>query len=398
MRVKHAVRFMPVVLATCLVAVACAGTPSAQRSSQPATARPAAPQSDSEPTAAAARRRPPVSRPRPPARAYDTPGATATPRAPTRPLTLAFAGDIHFEDHLRPLLDEPGTSLASLRPELASADLAIANLETAITTRGEAERKSFTFRAPASALEAVAGAGIDVVSMANNHGVDYGSEGLTDTLRAAARNAPVGVVGIGADEDQAFAPHVETIRGTKVAVIAADQVADPTTANFSAGPDQPGVASALDPARLLAAVRAARRAADVVVVYLHWGVELEGCPTDDQRSLARQLADAGADVVAGTHAHVQLGAGQLAGYDTFVAYGLGNFVWYNRSSERTTTTGVLTLSLDGRTVTRARWAPASVGPDGVPEFASGEDEIGMRRDWARLRECTDLKAVPEPPV
>jgi poly-gamma-glutamate capsule biosynthesis protein CapA/YwtB (metallophosphatase superfamily) len=233
--------------------------------------------------------------------------------------------------------------------------------------------------------------------MANNHGADYGSEGLDDTLDAI-RNAPVGVVGIGANDDQAFAPHVETIRGTKVAVIGADQVADPTTANFSAGPDHRGVASALDPERLLAAVRAARRTADVVVVYLHWGIELEGCPTEDQRTLARQLAEAGADVVAGTHAHVQLGAGQLDGYDTFVAYGLGNFVWYNRSSKRTTTTGVLTLTLDGRTVTGARWAPATVGADGVPEFATGEDEIDMRRDWVRLRECTGLQAVPQPPV
>ncbi len=386
----------------CCLMTACGGEPVVQNPA-PATTTPSGLARDAEPSATPRRELLPVTRPRPPARTFRTPIAlpraqgprTPAPRA--RPLRLAFAGDIHFENHLRPLLDEPDTSLDSLRPEFASADLAIANLETALTTRGEPEDKDYTFRAPPSALEAVAAAGIDVVSMANNHGVDFGPVGLEDTL-AAIRQAPVAVVGIGADDDQAFAPHVETIRGTKVAVIGADDVADPTTANFSAGPGRPGVASALEPERLLAAVRAARSSADVVVVYLHWGTELVSCPTVDQRELARQLAEAGADVVAGTHAHVQLGAGQLDGYDAFVAYGLGNFVWYNRSSERTTTTGVLTLTLEGRTVTGARWAPATVGSDGIPDFASGEEKIDMRRDWARLRACTDLQGVPQPPV
>jgi poly-gamma-glutamate capsule biosynthesis protein CapA/YwtB (metallophosphatase superfamily) len=315
----------------------------------------------------------------------------------TRPITLAFAGDIHFAGHLEPLLDEPDSSLVRLRPELGAADLTIANLETAVTTRGSPEDKEFTFRASPEAFDAVAAAGVDVVSMANNHGVDYGPEGLEDTL-AAAPAAPVGVVGIGADETQAFAPHIATIRGTKVAVIGADAVADHTTRRFSAGPSQAGVASALDPTRLVEEVRKARELADVVVVYLHWGIELESCPTDDQRSLARELAAAGADVVAGAHAHVQLAAGNLDGYDTFVAYGLGNFVWYNRSSERTTSTGVLTLTLEDRSVTKSAWAPARVGEDGVPLFASGERAEQMRRDWAALRACADVNAVDEPPV
>jgi poly-gamma-glutamate capsule biosynthesis protein CapA/YwtB (metallophosphatase superfamily) len=288
-------------------------------------------------------------------------------------------------------------SLAGLRPNLGAADLTIANLETSVTRRGEPEDKEYTFRTSPAAFDALDAAGVDVVSMANNHGVDFGPEGLTDTI-AAADEAPLGVVGIGADDARAFAPYVATIRGTKVAVIGSDAVADHTTRNFSAGPAQGGVASALDPARLVAEIRKARQVADVVVVYLHWGTELESCPTSDQRLLARELAAAGADVVAGTHAHVQLAAGQLDGYDTFVAYGLGNFVWYNRSSERTTSTGVLTLTLEGRSVTGSSWAPAMIGEDGVPSFASGDRAAEMRRDWADLRSCSDLRAVPEPPV
>ena len=403
---------MALILVATAVLTACGGGadagPERASTANARTTGTAGPATPSSPAGTSATR---TSAPRtsaPGASAHATPSRTAVDRSraadgpitgarTAEPITIAFAGDIHFQKQVRALLDDPDTSLASLRPELASADLAIANLETSVTTRGAPEQKDFTFRAPATAFEAVAAAGVDVVTMANNHGVDYGPQGLHDTLSAAA-HAPLAVVGIGADADAAFAPYVATIRGTRVAVIGADDVSDPTTAHFSAGPGKAGVASALDPTRLIAAVRAARRTADVVVVYLHWGTELVGCPTDAQRELAHKLAAAGADVVAGTHAHVQLGAGKLDGYDTFVAYGLGNFVWYNRSSQRTITTGVLTISLRGRKVTSARWAPATVQADGIPAFATGERRQEMRRDWADLRSCTDLHGVPEPPV
>jgi poly-gamma-glutamate capsule biosynthesis protein CapA/YwtB (metallophosphatase superfamily) len=313
----------------------------------------------------------------------------------TRPVTLAFAGDIQFEDQLRPRLDDPAAALSPIRSQLSAADLTIANLETSITTRGHAEPKAYTFRAPASALDAVAAAGIDVVSMANNHGVDFGPQGLADTL-AAVEDAPLGVVGIGHDADHAFAPHVTTIRGTSVAVIGATAFNDPTARNYPAGQDRAGVAVAVDPAQLTQVVKNARRRYDVVVVYLHWGTEGMQCPDSDQRELARELADAGADVVIGSHAHVLLGAGRLD--QTYVGYGLGNFVWRNRRSVARTTTGVLTLTMDGHTVAAAELAPAMIGADGLPHFADGDQAREMRRDFASLRACTDLEPVPEPPA
>lgn len=324
-----------------------------------------------------------------------TPTASTTPTAAgSEPLTLAFAGDVQFEGQLRHLLDDPATALAPIRPELARADLTIANLETALTTRGQAEDKAYTFRAAPTALDALAAAGVDVVTMANNHGVDFGPQGLADTL-AAVESAPLGVVGIGKDAAQAFAPHVATIRGTSVAVLGATAFDDPTARHFPAGADRAGVAVALDPARLIKAVRAARRTNDVVIVYLHWGIERVQCPTKNQRTLAHRLADAGADIVIGSHAHVLLGAGRLG--RTYVGYGLGNFVWRNRNSVAEITTGVLTLSVKRRTVTTASWAPATVGADGLPHFAAGDRAERMRRDFAELRSCTDLAALADPP-
>ncbi len=107
------------------------------------------------------------------------------------------------------------------------------NLETAITERGREEPKQFHFRAPATALQAFAGAGVDVLSMANNHGVDYGAAGLEDTLAAVA-SSPIPVVGIGRDAAQAFAPAVVDVRGTSVAVLGGTQVPDRTTAAWRA--------------------------------------------------------------------------------------------------------------------------------------------------------------------
>ncbi|GAA5012346.1 CapA family protein [Actinopolymorpha pittospori] len=309
--------------------------------------------------------------------------------------TLAFAGDIRWSSQLRPLLDDPETALAPIRSELAAADLTVANLETAVTTRGEPERKDFTFRAPSSAFEALASAGIDVASMGNNHGVDYGPQGLSDTL-AAIKDAPLAGVGIGRDAEQAFAPHVATIRGTRVAVIGATQVDDPTARNFPAGAGRAGVAATVDPQRLVAAVAQARRSSDVVVVFLHWGEELNQCPISEQKDLARMLSDAGADVVVGTHAHVLLGSGMLG--RTYVHYGLGNFVWPNQTNEATTTTGVLTLTMKGRTTVATRWSPARIKSDGLPHFAEGDKAEEMREDFADLRSCTGLAPAPEPPA
>ncbi|NDL57503.1 CapA family protein [Phytoactinopolyspora mesophila] len=316
-------------------------------------------------------------------------------QTPRGPVTLAFAGDIHFEGHLESLLDDPDTALAPLAPVLAAADLAMVNLESAVGTGGSPEPKRFTFQAPPTAFDALAAAGVDVVTMANNHAMDFGSDGFAETLAAASEAAeaddPLSVIGIGADRDDAFAPAIHEIRGNRVAVLGASTPDDPTadpTEHWAAGDDEPGVAIALDPDPLLDAVTAARDEADVVVVYMHWGVQGERCPSDSQRTLATQLATAGADVVVGSHTHRLQGAGLLD--ETYVAYGLGNTVWYTQSSEAASATGVLTLTVhDGRVIDE-NWDPARIGDDGLPEFTEGAEARDMTSDFAELRECTDL--------
>lgn len=335
----------------------------------------------------------------PPQTKAPVPRAEATVIPAARPITLSFAGDVHFEAQLRARLDDPDTALDAIAPQLSAADLTVLNLETAVGTGGTREPKRFAFQVPPAAFDALAAAGVDVVTMANNHAGDFGTDGLAETLAAAdaARDAdpPLAVVGIGGDADEAFAPAVFDIDGTTVAVLGASAADhDPTadrTGHWAATDSDPGVAMALDPQRLLDAVQDARDRADVVVAYLHWGVQGDSCPGDEQATLAAQLADAGATAVVGSHTHRLQGSGMLG--DTYVAYGLGNFIWYTQASEATSTTGVLTLTIEDGRVTGEAWAPARIAADGLPRFADGTDAEQMTADFHNLRGCTDLDPI-----
>jgi poly-gamma-glutamate synthesis protein (capsule biosynthesis protein) len=235
-------------------------------------------------------------------------------------------------------------------------------------------------------------AGIDVATMANNHGADYGSAGLHQTLRAIARSR-LPVVGIGRDAAAAFAPYVTTLNGVRVAIFGADQVQDETTLRlYSAGPHKAGVANAYSD-QLLGAVRRAAAAGNTVIVYVHWGIEYTNCPDADQERLAAELAHAGASAVVGAHVHELQGAGWRRD-GTYVAYGLGNYLWWLSFGNVQDDNGVLTLSFDHRRVVGATLAPSRLDNRGVPMPATGAVARAIRAQWAADRRCTDLSGTP----
>jgi poly-gamma-glutamate synthesis protein (capsule biosynthesis protein) len=232
---------------------------------------------------------------------------------------------------------------------------------------------------------------VDVATMANNHGADYGASGLRDTLEAI-RSSHFPVIGIGQDAAHAFAPYTTTLNGVRVALIGADQVQDETTLRlFSAGPGNPGVANAFSD-KLPAAVRKAKAAGYVVVVYLHWGIEYKTCPSELQTGLAGDLARAGADAVIGTHAHVLQGAGWRPD-GTYVAYGLGNYLWWMSFGNNQDDNGVLTLTFRHSTVVADSFAPSHLDRRGVPLPATGAEKQRITAEWEADRKCTDLAAA-----
>ncbi|GAB3674063.1 CapA family protein [Actinocorallia lasiicapitis] len=313
-----------------------------------------------------------------------TSGEKAGSGTPDEPVTIAFGGDVHFAGDLAARLQDPATALGPIKEQLAKADLAMVNLETAVTDRGTPAAKQFTFRAPASAFDALKGAGVDVATMANNHALDYGPEGLQDSL-AAAQKSGLPVVGIGNNAAEAFRPYVAEVKGSRIAFFGATQVLDDNLATaWTATDAQAGMASAKDPARLIAGVKAAAAEYDTVIVDLHWGVERQSCPSTDQKTLAQQLVDAGADAVVGSHAHV-LQAGGFLKSDKYVHYGLGNFLFYNHSGP-TAQSGVLTLTVSGHSVQNADWAPA-VLEGGLPRPLTGAPAQNAYIAWQALGGC-----------
>ena len=128
-------------------------------------------------------------------------------------------------------------------------------------------------------------------------------------------------------------------------------------------------------------VRTAKRLASIVIVFMHWGTEGQACPDPAQLTLARQLAAAGASIIIGAHAHMLQGSGWLG--RTFVAYGLGDFLWWERSYS--TATGVLELTVHPRAPLTARFIPAVVSGTGQPIADRGVSARQAAAHYASLR-------------
>jgi hypothetical protein len=319
-----------------------------------------------------------------------TTSTTRPRRGSEQPVTIAFGGDTHFEGSLGgQLRSNPGGMFAPIAPTLAGADVAMVNLETAIATGGSPDPKNYNFRAPPSAFEALRAAGVDVVTMANNHGRDYGPQGLAETL-AAKQQTPLVILGIGANATEAYRPWLTEVKGQRLAFFGATDVLDDWLISaWTATDAQPGLASTKGVAvdRLIAGIGAVRPTVDTVVVYLHWGVEGSTCPSPRQQELAHVLIAAGADIVVGSHAHRVMTAGRLDG--AFVDYGLGNFAFYNESG-LSGVTGVLRVTVTGRDVDAYEWLPARIS-GGIPHLLSGSTAAADDAAFASRRACAGLQ-------
>jgi poly-gamma-glutamate capsule biosynthesis protein CapA/YwtB (metallophosphatase superfamily) len=313
-----------------------------------------------------------------------TSSTTTTTTAPPRAVTLAFGGDVYGQPPVRGVLDRGENPLAAVAPLLRGADVAIVNLETSVGSTGAPRDKQFVFQADPNLLSAVADAGVDVVSVANNHSFDHGLDGFLETLDNVAA-AGLTAVGGGRDAAEAWAPAIVPAGGVEVAVLGV-AVIGPEDDDRAAG-DRPGTTNGRDRDAVVAAIEAAKARTPIVVVMVHWGAELAPCPRPWEQDLARRMLDAGASVVVGAHPHVL--QARVAGNGQLVAYSIGNFVFAGRS-EATSRTGVLlvTVEPDGR-VRDDQWEPARIDAWGRPIPLAGEE-----RDIARAAYADQSTAGP----
>ncbi|MEI2637867.1 MAG: CapA family protein [Microthrixaceae bacterium] len=320
---------------------------------------------------------------------------TTTIRGPLgsgEPVTLAFAGDSSFQGLTPRLLNDPDKVLSGIAPVLGAADLTMVNLEAALGAGGSPAAKAFNFQTPVQSLDALKAAGVDLITMANNHGMDFGPDGLRASLDIKTSGI-MPIVGIGNNAAEAYAPHIAEVKGQRIGFIGATDVLDASLqASWTATDNQPGVASAKgnNQARLIASVSATRSQVDTLVVYLHYGRETETCPNGRQVELANDLVSAGADLVVGSHAHRLQGIGYLG--ESLVAYGLGNFI-FSPGSSVGRETGVLSVTVTGSRVDGYQWSPAVIDA-GVPEPLSGPSADAEQAKMARLSACTGLASQP----
>jgi poly-gamma-glutamate capsule biosynthesis protein CapA/YwtB (metallophosphatase superfamily) len=292
-----------------------------------------------------------------------------TALAPAPVVHLAATGDIMLDrsmgHHLRQgKLDYPFYEVAHW---FHAADLTIGNLESALGDIGEPEPKAYPFRAPPEAAESLARAGFDIVSLANNHGMDYGPEALLqgiDLLHAAG----VVPIGAGVDETAAYAPHITSINGLSLAIFGYVNVPVEwrgfDTETWTAAADAPGLAWATVE-RIQSGVGAVRDDVDLIIVVLHSGYEYVDPPSPVQMELSRAAVDAGADLVIGHHAHILQGIEFYR--DGVIVYGLGNFVF---EIDGPPETAVLYAWLDANGVREIELLPAIIQFGGQPRPAA----------------------------
>lgn len=275
--------------------------------------------------------------------------------------TIAMVGDIFPQEAL-----PQSAKLAEARGLLRSADVAFGNLETPVSTRGTPTEKWINMRMPPELLADVSGLGVDIVTLANNHMLDFGEVALRDTLDHL-REHSLPYVGAGEDLAAAWRAEIVHVGAAKVAFLGAASTLGPGSAAAAGKPgvapihvseayhldpgaslEQPGSAPYVhtrawreDVDRAVVAIEAARRDADFLVLALHWGVPPFWRPrfqdglADYQVEVGHALIDAGVDVIVGHHPHSLQEVEVYRGAPIF--YSLGNFVFHhNRGPVRDT--------------------------------------------------------------
>jgi poly-gamma-glutamate capsule biosynthesis protein CapA/YwtB (metallophosphatase superfamily) len=309
-----------------------------------------------EPTAATS--------PSPSPSASPSPSPSPTPtEKPKGRLVIHGTGDVNVDPSYIPALAANGYAHAwtGLNGLFRRDDLTVINLECAVSDLGSPVPKEFNFRGDPAALGPMRRAGIEVANLGNNHSYDYGPEALLDSVRNV-RRAGIEPVGAGANQRKALDPAMFRLDGWKVAVVGLDQVVDPFPEAIATA-DKPGTAAGHDTGLMLKAIRRAEKRAEIVIVTIHWGVELDTEPRAEQVELGKAFVRAGADVIFGHHAHRLQPMDRHRGAAIF--WGLGNFVWPDFSAEGSRTAVARVIVTKGGKI-EARLMPAFIESPGHP--------------------------------
>ena len=273
---------------------------------------------------------------------------------PSKEITMVFSGDILLSSYVLNNYENSGINgviSEELLGEMQNADLTMVNEEFPFSTRGtQAQDKQFTFRVDPSYVKILQEMGIDVVTLANNHALDYGTQALSDSFQTLD-DAGIAYVGAGDSRERAAEAYITELGGKTFGFLAASRVIPEVSWNIDN--QQPGMLCTYDSTALCEAIKKAKENCDYVAVYVHWGIERENMPEDYQRQLGKAYIDAGADIVIGAHPHVLQGIEYYNGKP--IVYSLGNYI-FNQSIEKTM---LLKVTVSPENETTLQMIPAS---------------------------------------
>lgn len=295
---------------------------------------------------------------------------------PQKILKLNFLGDVMLSRTVNSQIQRYGYNYPWLKvsKKISDADLTFANLEVPISDLYPPPSSGMSFIAPEKNLDYIKGAGIDIVSVANNHSANFGKNVFLDNLQNL-ENKNIKVCGGGKNLEEALSPVIIDIKGLKVGFVCTSSI----IGSLYADENSPGVPFlGLEPwyrddkssREIVAdAIKKSQKEADITIVSPHWGVEYVHSPNQSQREAGREFLEAGADLVIGTHPHVVQGVEAVDGKNIF--YSLGNFI-FDQEWSRETKEGLMVSSYFYESkYLGSKLSPLVISNYAQPEFVSG---------------------------
>jgi poly-gamma-glutamate synthesis protein (capsule biosynthesis protein) len=251
-----------------------------------------------------------------------------------REVNLIFVGDVMLDRGVNFMIKKQGDyrfPFLKIAQDLKETDIVFGNLESVISDKGEKVGSIYSFRAKPKSLEGLVYAGFNVLSLANNHALDYGPEALKDSLQRLEKEN-ISYVGAGSNEEEAFSPVIKKVNKTSVAFLAYTNLGSPY---WTSRKNRLGIAwiDWQDFKKIGEDIENAKNQADILIVSLHSGNEYSKNPTQFQKEFSKLAIEAGADLVIGHHPHI---VQPLEKYkEGWIVYSLGNFVFDQDFSKET---------------------------------------------------------------
>jgi len=266
-------------------------------------------------------------------------------------INLFFVGDIMLGRGVEYMINKQGKgdfkfSFLKIASELQKSDILFANLEGPISDRGVRVGSIYSFRFKPEAIDGLVYGGFDILSLANNHMLDYQRIALEDTMNILKENN-IDYVGAGFNKEEAFSLKIKEIKNTRIGFLAYTNLGP---GNWKAGEKNSGMAwiSENDIGEIAEDIKKSKKEVDILIISLHAGEEYEENPTSFQTSFAMNCIENGADLVVGHHSHV---VQKIERYnDGWIAYSLGNFIFDQGFSEETMKSIILKVAIKDKKI------------------------------------------------